>query len=35
LDAEVAGRLLKEARATIYDQVIQKMLEAEQATPAP
>ena len=35
LDAEVAGRLLKEARATIYDRVIQKMLEAEQATPAP
>jgi parvulin-like peptidyl-prolyl isomerase len=35
LDAEVAGRLLKEARATIYDRVIQKMLEAEQVTPAP
>jgi parvulin-like peptidyl-prolyl isomerase len=35
LDAEVAYRLLKEARATIYDQVIQNMLEAEQTTSAP
>ena len=34
LDAEVASRLLIEARATIYDQVIQKMLEVEQAKPA-
>ena len=35
LDAEVASRLLKEARVTIYDQVIQKMLEPEQASSAP
>jgi parvulin-like peptidyl-prolyl isomerase len=35
LDAEVAAGLLKEARGTVYDRVIQKMLEAEQATPAP
>ena len=35
LDAEVASRLLKEARVTIYGGVIQKMLEAEQATPVP
>ena len=34
-DAEVASRLMKEARATIYNQVIQNMLEAKQATPAP
>ena len=34
-DAEVASRLLEEACATIYNQVIQNMLEAEQATPAP
>lgn len=34
-DAEVASRLIKEARATIYNQVIQTMLETEQATPAP
>ena len=35
IDAEVASDLLREAHATIYDQVIQKMLEAEPATPAP
>ena len=35
LDAEVAYRLLKEARAIIYDQVIQKMLEAEEAASIP
>ena len=35
LDAEVAARLLKEARATVYDRVIQNMLEAKQATPVP
>lgn len=35
LDAEVASRLLAEARATIYDGVIQKMLEAAQAAPVP
>jgi parvulin-like peptidyl-prolyl isomerase len=34
-DAEVASRLLEEARATIYARVIQEMVEAEQATPAP
>ncbi len=34
-DAEVASRLLKDARATIYDRVIQEMAAAEQATPAP
>lgn len=34
LDAEVASRLLSEARAMIYDQVIQQMLDSERATPA-
>ena len=32
LDAELAARLLREARLTIYDQVIQQILEADQAT---
>jgi parvulin-like peptidyl-prolyl isomerase len=35
LDAEVASRLLKDARATIYDQVIQGMLDTPWATPKP
>ena len=35
LDAEAASRLLKEARATIYDQVIESMLQAEQTSPNP
>ena len=34
LDAELAARLLREARFTLYDQVILQMLEADRATPA-
>ena len=34
-DAEVASRLLKDARARIYDRVIQEIAAAEQPTPAP
>lgn len=34
-DTEVASRLLKEAHATVYDGVILKLSETEQATPAP
>ena len=35
LDAEVASRLIREAHAVVYDQVIWTMLNAEPATPAP
>ena len=34
LDTELAARLLREARLTIYDQVIQQILEADRATQA-
>jgi len=34
LDAELAERLLREARFTFYEQVIQQMLEADRATQA-
>jgi parvulin-like peptidyl-prolyl isomerase len=35
LDAKVASRLLEEARATIYSQVIQNMLEPERERSTP
>ncbi|HEY4721573.1 MAG TPA: peptidylprolyl isomerase, partial [Anaerolineae bacterium] len=33
LDAELTARLMREANVTVYDQVIAKMLETDQATP--